>query len=147
MDNSKKVKRIGIEISIVANLLRREIDREHKEDSDLSGVRWWLISYLVNNRDRDIFQKDIEEQFAIRRSSVSKGLKMMEEKGFIHRYSVPYDKRLKKIVLTSKAIALYEKAQKHVQEVEEKLRALLTPQETQIFFEIMEKFKQTLIIE
>ena len=72
---------------------------------------------------------------------------MMEEKGFIHRYSVPYDKRLKKIVLTSKAIALYEKAQKHVQEVEEKLRALLTPQETQIFFEIMEKFKQTLIIE
>ena len=43
-------------------------------------------------------------------------------------------KGLKKIVLTSKAIALYEKAQKHVQEVEEKLRALLTPQETQIFF-------------
>ena len=56
-------RRIGVEINIVANLLRREIDRNHRknlppEDNTISGVRWWLIAYLATNQQQDIFQKD-----------------------------------------------------------------------------------------
>ena len=143
-------RRIGVEINIVANLLRREIDRNHRKnlppkDNTISGVRWWLIAYLATNQQQDIFQKDIEEQFSLRRSTVSKGLTFMEQKGLIQRVPVAYDKRLRKIVLTPKAIALYEEGAKYSAKMEETFRSVLSSQEVDQFFQIMEKLNQILI--
>ena len=149
MHNQKEERRIGVEINIVSNLLRREIDRNHRknspsEDSTISGVRWWLIAYLATNQQQDIFQKDIEKQFSLRRSTVSKGLTLMEQKGFIQRVPVTYDKRLKKIILTPKALALYEEGAKYSTKIEEQFRSVLSEQEIDQFFQIMEKLKYAL---
>ena len=59
-----------------------------------------------NNRDRDIFQKDVETEFSIGRSTVTNILKLMEKKGYIRREAVPQDGRLKRLVLLDKGMAL-----------------------------------------
>ena len=57
---------------------------------------------------QDIYQKDIEEYFTITRSTASKVLSLMEQKGLIQRQAVAQDARLKKIILTDKAWEIRE---------------------------------------
>lgn len=52
-----------------------------------------------------VYQRDIEEQFHIRRSSVTALLKAMEQDGFITRTAVARDARLKSLALTDKGRA------------------------------------------
>ena len=62
---------------------------------ELTAMHGWILGYLCRNEDKDIFQKDIEAEFKICRSTVTNILKLMEKKGYIRRESVPYDARLK----------------------------------------------------
>ncbi|MBE6886889.1 MAG: winged helix-turn-helix transcriptional regulator [Ruminococcaceae bacterium] len=75
------------------------------EQAGLTGLQARILGFVRFNSEngRDIFQKDIEAEFKIRRSSVSSVLDNMEKNGFISRQSVESDARLKKIVLTEKA--------------------------------------------
>ena len=63
---------------------------------ELTAMHGWILGYLCRNEHKDIFQKDIEAEFKICRSTVTNILKLMEKKGYIKRESVPYDARLKK---------------------------------------------------
>ncbi len=63
----------------------------------------WIIGYLYDHPNQDIYQKDIEAAFRITRSTVANIVKLMEKKGYIQRVSVEKDARLKKLVLTEKA--------------------------------------------
>lgn len=59
----------------------------------------WIIAYLYNNQDNDIFQKNLESEFSISRSSVTNILQLMEKKGYIKRESVEMMQDLKKLCL------------------------------------------------
>lgn len=61
---------------------------------------------LLETLHREIYQKDIEEEFQIRKSTVTGILQLMEKNGFIYRENVEKDARLKRIVPTKKAEAL-----------------------------------------
>ena len=56
--------------------------------------------HLYRHREEQVFQRDIEREFSITRSTVTNILQLMERKGYIERRSVPQDARLKKLVLT-----------------------------------------------
>ena len=67
-----------------------------------------MVLILFETMERDLYQRDIEEEFRIRRSTASGILKLMEKNGFIYRKSVARDSvardaRLKQIVPTEKA--------------------------------------------
>ena len=66
----------------------------------LSPANFGVIAFLWENRDRDIYQKDLEEQMKVQRSTISKMLQMMEKKGIVQRRPVDHDARLKKITLS-----------------------------------------------
>lgn len=61
----------------------------------------WVLSYLYDHRGQDIFQKDIEAEFSISRSTVTNILQRLEGRGLVRRQSVGSDARLKKLMLTS----------------------------------------------
>ena len=104
----------------------------------------WAINYFYENRDRDIFQKDFEEKFLIRRSTASNMLKLMEKDGYIKRVSVENDARLKKIVLTDKAIKTHTAICRDIAAREKRLRKGLTDEELEAFFRIVEKLKKNM---
>lgn len=93
--------------------IRRLMDKcEVKRQIDnVTGTHGYIVGYLKSRDGEDVFQRDVEKQFSMRRSTASSILALMEKNGLIERVSVPYDARLKKIVLTDKAneyIALFE---------------------------------------
>ncbi len=121
-----------------------ENSREKIGIDRVKGVNGWAIAYFYENADKDIFQKDFEEKFSIRRSTASKILKSMEQKGYIERVSVENDARLKKIVLTEKAIEIHHKITKDIELREEKLRSGVSDDELKMFFEVMMKFSNNM---
>lgn len=139
-------KHIGFEIKTLSNLIKRQFDQSSnkKEIDNLTGTNGWVIGYLANNQHRDVFQKDLELEFSIRRSTASKILQLMEKKGFIKRESVEYDARLKKLVLTEKALEVHAIAQQGINQLEEKISKGLTNEEIETFFKIAEKIKKNL---
>lgn len=97
--------RVGLELRSLNNMIRRffEFSSHKKEIETVTGNNGWIIGFLADNADREIFQRDIEDHFTITRSTASKVLSLMEQKGLVRRMAVSQDARLKKIVLTDKA--------------------------------------------
>lgn len=139
-------KHIGLEIRNLSNLIRRDVEKhaDELECKPNKGVRGWAIDYFYENRDRDIFQKDFEEKFSIRRSTASNMLKLMEKNGLIERKSVDSDARLKKIVLTEKAVRVHNIIAEDIEKREKKLRKGLTDEEIVAFFSIIQKIKSNI---
>ncbi|MDD2214932.1 MAG: MarR family winged helix-turn-helix transcriptional regulator [Oscillospiraceae bacterium] len=100
--------RIGFAFRAVNNLIRRyfEFASNKRTVDQATGNNGWIIGYLADNLDRDIYQKDIEKHFTIARSTASKVLSLMAQKGLIQRLPVAADARLKKIILTDKALQI-----------------------------------------
>ena len=94
-----------LEIMRLANRLSRSLGALNAERSSagISGVNARILAYLADHEDTDVFQRDIEEQFAIRRSTVSKIVRLMEQKQLVVRETVARDARLKRLRLTEKA--------------------------------------------
>ena len=86
---------------------------------EVTMMHGWIIRYLYENREQDIFQKDIEQRFAVGRSTVTNLIQLMEKKGFVKRESVKQDARLKKVILTEKGIASQESFEDIVEHIPE----------------------------
>lgn len=137
---------MGFEIRSIANLMRRDFEK-YRAQLDLnspSGMHGWAIGYLINNSSKDIFQKDFENEFSIRRSTASNILKHMEDNGLIKRVPVEYDARLKKIILTEKAIEIHKQISAAIEKRENKMRRGLSDDEIETFFKITAKLKNNL---
>jgi DNA-binding MarR family transcriptional regulator len=79
-----------------------------KKFDKMTGSGGWIISYIAENYYRDVFQRDLEKEFDITRSTASKNVDLLVENGFITREPVDYDARLKKLVLTEKANEVFK---------------------------------------
>lgn len=110
----------------------------------LTGTHGWVIRYLYENRNNDIFQRDIEKTFGVRRSTVTSMLQIMEKNGLITRGSVPYDSRLKKITPTEKALELHRQISSEIDAIEAELSAGLSEEEIASFIATIEKIKKNL---
>lgn len=133
-------KRIGFEMRKLNNLIKRDIEHsKFFQYAQSTGLHGWAIGYFYENRDRDVFQRDFEEKFSIRRSTASKMLALMEKNGLIVRQSVDYDARLKKIVLTERAIELHQNITEEIAAREERMTRGLTEEELERFYQVLEK--------
>lgn len=134
-------KEIGFVVRRLSNLIKRDVEKSRSRLGldPVKGVNGWVISYIYENRDKDIFQKDFEEKFSIRGSTASKILKNMEQKGYISRVSVDYDARLKKIILTDKAFDIHKKILSEINARENKMKKGLNENEIKLFFKVMNK--------
>ena len=93
---------IGV-INKLSKKIRRYCDRNASE-MGLTGTQGRVLCYIfITSQWQDIYQRDIEDVFEIRRSTATGILQLLERDGYIERVSVPTDARLKKIVLTDKA--------------------------------------------
>lgn len=101
-------KTVHKELRSLSHLIFRTIENRSnkKKIESMSGNNGCIIGYLSDNRERDVFQRDLEKEFGITRSTASKVVNLMEQKGLVEKRSVSYDARLKKLVLTEKSEAI-----------------------------------------
>lgn len=143
----EREKEIGFQIRVLSNLIRRDVEKDLPSGGKINSgqrVHGWAIDYFYENRGKDIFQKDFEEKFSIRRSTASNMLRLMEKNDYIRRESVESDARLKKIVITEKAVNLHEKIRASIEARELRMRRGLTDEEIEEFFRIARQIKENL---
>ena len=120
----KPEEHIGVELKRLNNEIhsRMAIFRAETGADDLTMMQSWIVGFLYNKRDQEIFQKDIEAEFSIARSTATGILQLMEKKGYIRRESLDRDARLKRVVLTENGIMLQENIIHNIDWMEKKLR-------------------------
>ncbi len=139
--DTTEIKHIGKRIHMVSNQIRRRMDSELSKFG-LTHAQNIILSYLARNSHRDIFQKNIEEEFDIRRSSVSSILSHLEEKGYVSRQSVDYDARLRKLTITEKGLETVMKMHSVVVDFEKNIEKVLSNEEIDTLFTLLDKLSE-----
>ena len=104
-----------------------------------------IIGYIYHQgKERDIFQKDIEREFNIRRSTATVMLQNLEQKGYILRQSVEHDNRLKKILLTDKAKESNALIHSRIEDFNAELEEGITAAEREQFLDILHRIAENL---
>lgn len=111
---------------------------------EITIMHGWIMGYLHRNEDKEIYQKTLESDFGICRSSVTSLVKLMEKKGYIRREAVPGDARLKKIVLTPEGRATAIKVKNTLDGMELDILKGISPEELQTYFAVADKIMSNL---
>jgi MarR family transcriptional regulator for hemolysin len=137
---------IGPELWSLGNMIRRYFDfaTHRKEIEAVTGNNGRIICFLADNADRDVYQKHLEEEFGITRSTASKVLRLMEQKGLITRHAVKRDARLKKIVLTEKAREIYSVMRYDKETMEQKLVRGFSEEEIVTLYAYIQRMKDNI---
>lgn len=117
---------IGREIHVLSNRVCRFLDnsKELRHIEEATGKNTWIIGYIAQREQEGIavYQRDMENQFGITRSTASKVVNRMVKKGLIERQSVPEDARLKKLVLTERSREIHQRMTAEFLDMENTLR-------------------------
>ena len=111
----------------------------------ITGMQGRIIGYLdLQEGKKDVFQKDLEAEFNIRRSTATEILQLMEKNGLIKREPVAHDARLKKLVLTEEARRNFRKIKGELDRIEDKVTFGLSEEELHTFFAVIDKIKENI---
>ena len=138
--------RIGMEIRVLSKYMGRYLDDIHGIDCMLSGPQGLIIIYLCEN-DEEVYQKDIEKYFTIRRSTATGLLNSLEKNGYITKEPVENDKRMKKIKATEHAYSTVEKIDNHVIQLEKIMLDGIDEKEVKQFRNTISKMTLNLVKE
>lgn len=139
-------RKIPFEIKTLDNMINRKIcqNEKRRHDKSISHVHVSILKYLYQNRDKTVYQSDIERKIGVRRSTISGILKTMEKMGFIKRVDSDSDARKKEIFLTNKSINKYKEMEKKVTQFETLLTNGISYEELNVFFSVIDKLKENL---
>ena len=133
---------LGNMVIILSNQLKHYLHRAAEEEG-ISGSQSRILHFLaLESQERDVYQKDVEDFFCLRRSTVTQNLQSMEKNGLITRSSVTSDARLKKLVLTEQGMELECRIHNRVQDMERMLSRDLTEEEVEVFLSVLLKMSE-----
>ena len=146
MFNNNNLK-LGLDISKIDHIISRKMDNEILKslEEHITMPQAYAIDFIATHcNDKDIFQKDLEKEFDLKRSSITHMLNNMERNNLIKRVSVPEDARLKKIILTDKALKSYEQISFAIDCIENKLSYNISNEEIDVFHKVLSKIRNNL---
>lgn len=111
---------------------------------EITGTNMRIIRFLESNQENDIYQKDVEKEFGITRSTASRVLVLMEEKGLVKRTGVDHDARLKKLILTEKSQKMGQRMRQIGEETDEKLLEGFAEAEKEQLFSFIDRMMENI---
>ena len=124
---------------MLSRQIKRRMDKSVSE-YEITGKQVSILLYIYEeSKKRDVYAKDIEVAFDMRRASVTGILQLMEKNGIIKREENNQDARLKKLILTTKAKEARNKLKKEIIQVEKILTKDISKKDLETFITIMQK--------
>lgn len=117
----------------------RAIDREM-----VTGTNGWILAYLLENADREVYQRELEREFGITRSTVSKVIKLMEQKGLVERCPDEHDARQRRLRLTEDAMIITRELDMEGKRLNERLLRGFNVNEIEILQGYMERMMRNM---
>jgi len=150
MEGETKVNYEGHPIKAVMDLscISHRVLEKRMVDLSLSSIQSRMLGYLYfqSQQGKKVFQKELEEEFKIRKSSVSSVLGILEKKDLIRRESTRKDARQKELLLTEHGIEVQERVLERLNALEKSANDSMTLEEQKQFYsciyKIMTKLKE-----
>jgi DNA-binding MarR family transcriptional regulator len=140
--------RVGWKIKNISKSIRRNVANSElfRGNPDLTNVIGWTIGFICkrNCEGVETYQKDIEREFKISRSTATELLQNMEQHGYLYREVSSVDNRLKRIVLTDKSIELQKNVFNTLDGVDNKMLNGFTEEEKDVLFSYLARIQKNL---
>lgn len=133
------------EVRSIARLLQREISQSVLPYG-VSRQQYQVLSYLYHKQSCDVYQRDVEAQFGMPRSTVSGLMKDLEENGLILRQPVESDSRLKRLMLTEKSLNICRRVRQGMVELNQQLAGGISEDELSVFWKVADQMKANLAL-
>ena len=124
----EKKRELGQMVCHASHLFRRRMDHSiaaamgADADEFFSMRNLWVLRYVKEHEGEDVYQRDLEKTFRLRRSTISNLIDLMVQKQYLIRESVAGDKRLKRLCLTEKGEAILCEVTHAAEKLENSLR-------------------------
>lgn len=103
-----------------------------------------IMEYILEHREEEIYQKDLEEVLNLRRATVSGVLQTMEKNGLLMRVTDGKDARTKKVILNPKAEELFLRRENRMKELERILVKGMKEEDLIIFSNVLKQMKENI---
>ena len=148
-DTLSKDGNVGYKLRLLHNQIHKRMEYQKSQNEfdsgDLTRMQRFTIGFLYHNKEKNIYQRDLETEFKISRATASNMLAVMERKGLIKREPVEHDARLKKLVLTEQSMQMYRQVEQDIRETEELLTQGLSEDDKQQLHQYLDIMIQNLV--
>jgi DNA-binding MarR family transcriptional regulator len=138
-------RKIGKRIRCTSTKIKRVMENldSIKRLDNISGTNGFIIVFIYKSKE-DVYQKDIEKEFGITRSTASNIISLMEKKNLIIREKVDDDARLKKLSLTEEAKNYARDVLNDLKLFEDKITKDIKDDDLDTFISVLEKIENNL---
>ena len=127
-------------INRVSHQLKRQMfcEEQQQGQNDLTNMQKHILHFiLLETIHRDLYQRDLEKEFKVRRSTATGTLQLLEKKGYLYREPVKEDARLKRIVPTRRALELRGQLLENIRRREAQIRKGIPEEDMEIFVRVL----------
>ena len=123
------------------NCVWHRVIEKRMSDLGLSSIQSRMLGYVYFQycREKKVLQKELEEEFKIRKSSVTSVIQILEKKGLVRRIGVPGDARKKEVVLTEYGISVQRTVLERLETLEHMVDEVLSPEEKKLWHSCIRK--------
>ena len=140
----EKLLSVSHQLKIAANKTTRlaEASIPAEVRRDVTRAQSHIVGFLYHNRDRALYQRDVEAEFSVSRATASKLLTAMERNGLIRRSAVAGDARLKRLELTDKALAHMGQIRRGLNQLEDCVTRDMSEEEKETLIRLLQKVER-----
>ena len=136
---------IGYRMRLIHNCIHKHMEaKRHANKDDVTGMQRWILIYLKKQGEKEIYQKDIEQEFRVSRATASNMLQLMERKGLITRETASCDARQKRLMLTPEARKLLDRAEQDIYEMEARIQDGFSEEEKKKLREYLDRIMKNI---
>ncbi len=134
----------GKVFQMIANRFKRMGD-ENLAKHDITFAQLKILAYVSRREEKEeVLQRDLEQSFEVRKSSITAILQNMEKSGIILRESAAEDARIKRILLTDKGKELDRELKSYIHTLEEEIVAGFSEEEKVLFRSFLWRISENL---
>ncbi len=137
---------VGFAVHELSKRLKTFLQNLNEEEgADPAAVsHGWLIGYLDDNRDKVIYQRDLEDQLHLAKSSIATILQTLEQAGYIRRETPPHDARQKQVILTPEGREFDQRMRRRIMTSEKQLRKDIPAEDIEVFLRVLRQMTANL---
>ena len=133
---------IGLYFKIISKEIKGIIDSKLK--NNVTSVQMSILCFLDSKGSSLVYQKDIENLFHVRRSTITEIINVMEKNDLLRRVFDPCDKRKRVIVLTETGLGYVNEFKDVIKDVESNIYDGITDSEKEMLIFVFEKMSKNI---
>lgn len=145
-DNVKKNKVLyqikTLDKMIIRTFLKEDINKNII--SNITPTQMQILTYVLEHKNENIYQRDLEDVLKLRRATVSGVLQTMEKNNLIVRINDLEDIRIKKIILNKKAEDIFKENEKRMEKIEKTITKDISKEDLDTFLKVIEIMKNNI---